>query len=454
MGSEGQIRCLESQLNSFDEDLRRQALISLADLFETGNARTKPIREIANMHCHSFFSYNGYDMSPSGLAWTAKKEGIKLVGIVDFDVLDGVEEFFDACEILNIRAAAGLETRVYLEEFKKDELNSPGEPGISYHMGVGFCRNSLPITGQAILDDMRTRADHRNRAMVTRLNEYLAPLILDYEADVLPLTPAGNATERHMLTALVSKSRLEIADFTDFWGEKLAIPASSVRDMAEDIPKFKNVIRAKLMKRGGVAYMQPDEKTFPGVDEVHGLIIGARAIPCITWLDGTSSGEQRIEDLLALLIDKGAGAINIIPDRNWNIKDPELKKIKLANLYKVVELAKQLELPVLAGTEMNAPGQKFVDDFDTPELAPVRDDFLQGAYFLYGHTIMERFAGMGYQSAWADSELQARKEKKDFFEGVGILVEPKDAKVIIGDGIDASMSPGEVLAVIRNYGLS
>ncbi|HET58937.1 MAG TPA: hypothetical protein ENN32_01020, partial [Chloroflexi bacterium] len=145
------INQLEHQLNSFDPDLRRHSLNSLIQLVESGDASVKPPREIANMHCHSFFSYNGYDMSPSGLAWMAKREGIKLLGIVDFDVLDGVEEFLDACELLNVRGTAGLETRVFLEEFKNDELNSPGEPGISYHMGVGFCRNSLQTSGQAII---------------------------------------------------------------------------------------------------------------------------------------------------------------------------------------------------------------------------------------------------------------------------------------------------------------
>ncbi len=443
-----QIGHFENQLNSFDPVQRRQALSSLVQLAERGEVSVKPSSEIANMHCHSFFSYNGYDMSPSGLAWMAKREGIKLLGIVDFDVLDGVEEFLDACELLNVRGTAGLETRVFLEEFKNDELNSPGEPGISYHMGVGFCRNSLQTSGQAIIEDMRKRADNRNRAMISRLNQYLSPLHLDYDVDVRPLTPAGNATERHMLTALVEKSRTTIPDFVGFWSQKLDISFSSVEEMARDIPKFKNAVRAKLMKRGGVAYMQPDESTFPGVDEAHQLITGAGAIPCITWLDGTSSGEQKFEELLALLIGKGAGALNIVPDRNWNIEDPAIKKVKLANLYTVVALADQFDLPVLAGTEMNAPGQKFVDDFDVPELAPVCDAFLRGAYFLYGHTMLERFAGMGYQSIWADRELGSRKNKNDFFEKAGIQVEPKDASRILGK-IDTTMTSDEVLAVIN-----
>ena len=50
---------------------------------------------------------------------------------------------------------------------------------------------------------------------------------------------------------------------------------------------------------------------------------------------------------------------------------------------------------------MNAPGKKLVDDFDAPELAPVRQAFLDGAHFIYGHTVMQRAVGLGYQSEWA-----------------------------------------------------
>jgi len=100
---------------------------------------------------------------------------------------------------------------------------------------------------------------------------------------------------------------------------------------------------------------------------------------CATWLDGTSEGEQSIEELLDLLIGKGAVALNIVPDRNWNVADPELRRIKLRNLYDIVEMAQELSLPLNVGTEMNSFGQKLIDDFGARELAPVRQQFLDGA---------------------------------------------------------------------------
>ena len=88
-------------------------------------------------------------------------------------------------------------------------------------------------------------------------------------------------------------------------------------------------------------------------------------------------------------------------------------------LYEVVALAGKLDLPLNIGTEMNAPGQKLVDDFDAPELAPVRQAFLDGADFIYGHTVLQRASGLGYQSEWARTQLPARRERNAFYTQAG-----------------------------------
>ena len=43
-----------------------------------------------------------------------------------------------------VRAAAGLETRTYVPEFSRWEINSPGEPGVCYFVGLGFASASVP----------------------------------------------------------------------------------------------------------------------------------------------------------------------------------------------------------------------------------------------------------------------------------------------------------------------
>src|SRR5690606_24103844 len=129
-------------LNDFDPAVRREALDGLTEAAGKGRVELPEQTQWHNMHCHSFFSYNGYGFSPTAIPWKARTLGLFAVGLVDFDVLDGVEEFLEATAKLGIRAAAGIEPRVYIPEFARHVINSPGEPGISYHMGVGFVPGS------------------------------------------------------------------------------------------------------------------------------------------------------------------------------------------------------------------------------------------------------------------------------------------------------------------------
>jgi hypothetical protein len=444
------IEQLEGQLSDFDPGVRSKALGELVGVVETGSAGEAsyaPEVEAVNMHCHTFFSFNGYGYSPTYLAWLGRKSGFQAVGIVDFDVLDGVDEFLHACDAVGLRGSAGMETRVYVPEFATREINSPGEPGIFYHMGIGFTSSTAPERVQGILEGMRQRAEERNRGLIERVNAFLDPVAVDYGRDVLPLTPSGNATERHITAAYATAAERSAPDtrgVARFWAERLDVTPEQAAALMENLPDLKNTIRSKLMKRGGVGYVQPDHRSFPSVEEVNELVLACGALPCATWLDGTSEGEQAEEELLNLLIGKGVVALNIVPDRNWNIKDPGVKQVKVQHLYDVVALAQALDLPINVGTEMNKYGLKLVDDFDAPELAPVRQAFLDGAMFVYGHTVAQRALGIGYQSEWAQSELPTRRARNAFYTELGRRVSPGLAG-LAGLRQVGVRGPGEVL---------
>jgi len=461
-----QINELEQALNSFDLAIRMAALTELAALAERGEVACEPERPMVNMHCHTFFSFNAYGYSPAGLAWLAKQRGFEAAGIVDFDVLDAIEEFLDACEIVGVRGSAGIETRVFIPQFATREINSPGEPGVYYHMGIGFTSGKTPdLSGLSkpdrspaqTLAAMRARAERRNRDMLARLNTHLTPVFIDYEADVLPLTPAGNATERHMLVAIIRKAAEKMNDGPEaapapaliaFWAERLGSTPEQIRATIGDYAKFSNLVRGKLMKKGGVGYVVPTPTSFPTVEEYHSFVQACGALPTATWLDGTLVGEEAIDELMALLIDSGAVALNIIPDRNWNIADPATRALKVRKLYEIVALAARLDLPINVGTEMNAPGNKLVDDFDVPEMAPVRQAFLDGARFIYGHTVMQRALGLGYQSAWAQQHLPTRRERNAFYQAAGYRVPPGKAGMAKLRELAPNSMPAAVLAAI------
>jgi hypothetical protein len=440
------IEKLEHELDSFDPDQRKNALSALCEKVDVGQITLPEAGTAVNLHCHTFFSYNTYSYSPSKFAWLARKAGLAVAGVVDFDVLDALDEFLDACKLLGLKGCAGLETRVFVPEFEDRVINSPGEPGISYHMGVGFPSAIVPEEQKNFLAGLRETAQRRNRDLMGRVNKYLRPVELDYERDVLTLTPSGNATERHMCSAYARKASeiFEKADeLADFWSEKLSLEITI--SQLPDSRDLLNAIRAKTMKRGGVGYVQPGKGSFPRMADTNSFILAAGGIPVHTWLDGTSDGEKAIEELLEVAMSTGAAAINVIPDRNYT---PGSGSIKLENLYHVVELAEKLHLPVVEGTEMNSPGQKFVDDFASKELEPLVPVFLKGAHIVYAHSVLQRKSGLGYTSGWAKKNFENVAEKNKFFKELGSSLQPEREDSL--GGLSEDLTPKDILAQIKN----
>ena len=433
---------LIKQLDSFDGQERWAALVELVQDYSDKFGETN---ELLNCHSHTFYSYNAYGYSPSHFAWLAKERGLELAGIVDFDVLDGLAEFFQACDLLKLKGCVSLESRVYVPEFSSRVINSPGEPGIAYHMGLGFTTTELPESAAEFLAGMRRSSEQRNRGLLERVNAFMKPVELDYEKDVLVLTPGGNATERHICAAYAAKA-VEIFGEGDalqeFWCSKLGVSGAEL-----DLPeggKLQGLIRAKSMKRGGVGYVQPGPDSFPAMSAMNKFVLESGAIPALTWLDGTSEGEQAIEELLEVSKASGVAAVNIIPDRNYTVG---VKDDKLSNLYAIVELAQKHGLPVLVGTEMNSPGNKFVDDFDAEELKPLVPEFRKGAHIIYAHTVLQKQAGLGYLSSWADKVFDDVFAKNEFFEEFGKSFEPGMEDSLAA--VNADFVPQEILAIVK-----
>jgi hypothetical protein len=411
---------LEENLNSFDPKVRRSNLEKLAAQVRAGYITIPAPKAIVNLHYHTFFSFNANNWSPSRIAWEALKYGLEIAGIVDFDVLDGMEEFLSAGELLGLKTVVGMESRVFVKELSDKVMSSPNEPGIAYFMAAG-CFQYPPIgsRAEATLKQMSQTARLRNIAMMKRINEYLDAVQLDYEKDVLPLTPAGNATERHLLLAYDKKAKEvfggDMVKITRFWGEKLGIPESEISAMISNTPKFHETIRSKLMKFGGVGYVPPDSGSFPTLEDAIAMIKAMGALPMIAWLDGTNPGEEDTVAFLELLRSKGVVAVNIIPERNWNIKDPDEKALKTKKLAEIVHTAREFNMPISVGTEMNRAGLPFVDDFNAPELAPYVTDFINGARCIFGHTLLARYADFGYFSEASLAEFGDDCARKNAF---------------------------------------
>jgi len=415
---------IEARLADFNSGKRRDALARLAEAIRKGIVKVPRPGRLTNLHYHTFFSYNAYGYSPSRIAWEARKQGLEMAGTVDFDVLDSLDEFLGAGDLLDLKVEVGLETRVFIPEYEDRETNSPKEPGVSYYMGTGFVEHPGPGTSaHSVLMDMRRRAAERNRTMMGKINSYIPEVAIDYERDVLTLTPLGNATERHMLEAYDKKARAVFGEgdrLAEFWGRVLGIGTENARALIADPMALRESVRARLMKYGGIGYAAPEKGAFPLLQDVIKMIRDVRAIPTPTWLDGTSNGERDPRELLRFHLSQGGEILQLIPDRNWNVRDPVEREAKLENLRAVVEAAEELAIPLITGTEMNRWGQKFVDDLEGPYLAPYNPGFLRGAHVLYAHTLLSRTCGFGLLSEGATEVFgDDRARRNDFFAQIG-----------------------------------
>ncbi len=443
MSIEKMIEELSGRLDSFNPAERRDALEQVKKAFAAESGFSASERDDNNMHCHTFFSFNGNGWSPTHIVCWAKAERLFSAGLIDFDVLDGVDEFLNAARELDLRASCGVESRVVVREMLDKVINSPGEPGIAYHLGVGFTTSDIPPEERKYLNAMKAAANARTRGIVEKVNPALSPVELDFETDVLPLTPGGNATERHVCMAYAAKAA-KLFDspvkLSRFWSSKLDMTEEDASKLIRNPVKLQGMIRSKMMKSGGPGYVKPDPSSFPSLEEMNRFTVKSGAIPGIAWLNGDSAGETDPDALLDLHESCGAAIFNLIPDRNWNFADPAVKAAKVANMDKIIACCLKRGMPVFCGTEMNAAGQKLIDTFSEPALAKHLKTFVDGAAVLNAHTILAPF-GLGFLSDWSKAVFGGDKAaRNEFFIRFGRAAHPSVSKKMTGLDANAKVS--------------
>lgn len=414
---------LEEQLNSFDSNVRTEALLCLVRDYLS--ACPSQSTEYVNMHFHSFFSYNAEGWSPSRIVWEARKLGLHAVGLCDFDVLDGLEEFMEAGCVLGVRTSVYLETRAFVKEYAGIEINSPGEAGVAYVMASGVPYVPVETSQESLLlKEWREYAGKRNKKIIEHANASMQQIAIDYEKDVVSLSPSRTPTERHIVKAYLNKARSVFVDVSRvvlFWASVFNLPFDETVSLMADNDTLENTLRSKLIKRGGIAYEPASPERFPPLTRFFEWSSACGAIPTLAWLDGTSEGERDARKLIEYMTSAGAHALNIIPDRNWNLQDHNEQKHKIAKLDEIIKIAENCGLPVNIGTEMNKPGQPIFDNLDCSPIRPYKRIFRKGADILVGHTLLARYAQFPYSGERARAEFKDVEKKNAFFEAVGKL---------------------------------
>ncbi|MCM8818453.1 MAG: hypothetical protein NC915_03120 [Candidatus Omnitrophica bacterium] len=374
-------------LSNFNLKIRKKAFLKVVELIKNGQIKKdNEFKNSLNIHIHTFHSFNYKNWSPLRVVFEGWKKGLLFLGTVDFDTLEGVEETLWAGRLLSFKVVSGFETRVFLREMKDMVINSPNEPGIFYLCGKGFEKIPKENSKAGIyFEKLKMIAQERNKKIIEKINDYLNIIKVDYERDVLPLTPSQNPTERHIVLAYSKKSELILKEKAiDFWSDILGIKKEKIIELkSRNLGQFYEIIRMKLIKIGGPGYIKPESSDFPLFDEVVEIIEKAGGVPVGTYLDGTSEGEKNPEFLIELLKNKKIKGITVIPERNWNIKDENEKKLKLKKFDEFITVCKKMNMPVICGTEMNKYGQPFVDNFSRSEISKYLEYFIKSFKIIF-----------------------------------------------------------------------
>ena len=311
---------------------------------------------LVNAHIHTPYSFSSFTGLEQAFGM-AVNENIKVLGINDFYVTDGYDEFAElACRnkiypLFNIEFIAL--SKVLQEQGVR--VNDPGNPGRTYICGKGLKYPSI-LKGKSLkmLESVKAESQRQIVEMLDKLNIWLKDtgldVVLNYD-EVRSRFARRLVRERHIAQAL------RVALFERYAGDaqrgealqKLYDGAPTAVDIHNEAA-LENELRNNLLKAGKKAFVPEDEKAFLSIEQVCTIILNAGGIPCYPVLLDDATGnitefEADREQLCQSLTDMNFRCIELIPNRNHlEIMEP------------FVRFFYERSFVVTFGTEHNAPG--------------------------------------------------------------------------------------------------
>jgi hypothetical protein len=373
-----------------------------------------------NVHVHTSESFSVF-RSPSEAAWAGYRAGLEVFGINDHYTIDGHREFGEACRILDLKAGLSVEVMAMHEKAREngERTNDPLNPGRTYLCGKGVVHDLEPgSSSEELLKTMRNAFRKRCEEMTEKVNAFLesanSSLGLSFD-DVLRLTPRGNVTERHIaqaVTILISNKFPEKMSRKAFL--KKLIGEFDDNDLCrEDL--FQDLIRNRILKAGGPAYVEEPAEAFPGIEDIVQLFRDYGAIPTYPVLGNpVTEKEKYLDSLFDELEGYGIFAVEVIPKRNTRRR-----------LQEILKNAEKHGFPVFSGTENNTKTvEPLLDELSAdPVFLPV---LRQGAYLILGHQFLSKYAGKGYINQNGCLTFKDKKTGGSFFSFAGRLIWPRE----------------------------
>ena len=324
-------------------------------LFKQMHGNSLPAYREVNGHIHTPYSFSAFSDMESVFRM-AVNEKISVLGINDFYVTDGYDSFHKGCVINRIFPLFNIEFIGLLKEEQKNRIrvNDPNNPGRIYFSGKGL---DYPFhTGFMLRQQLKgviRESQMQIKSMIAKLNQLIEKqnpsLSLSYEM-VKKEYAHDLVRERHLAKALrimaeknFSTVEKQLEFIESLYGGKKS--KTGVTNSAA----FENEIRSNLLKSGGAAFVEENEKSFLELKKIIRIIVKAGGIPCYPVLLDDPSGsytefESDPEKLWRSLKELDIECIELIPGRN----DAEILK-------KFVEFFHSKGFIITFGTEHNTP---------------------------------------------------------------------------------------------------
>lgn len=308
-----------------------------------------------NAHIHSPYSFSAFkDLCQAFVL--ADKEKIRVLGINDFNTTKGYPEFYELSVEYRIFPLFNIELMGLIkdEQEKGIRINDPNNPGRIYFSGKGL---DFPVnTKNEVFDKVYiiTEESHRQvKAMMEKLNEHLDRLDNSLKLDFTEIQrkyARNMVRERHVAQALrimIFENFDTSADRKDFLKRLYGNhdPVADLNNSAE----VENEIRSRLLKSGGLAFVEEAPGSFLDLQEIMSIIKDAGGIPCYPVLLDDTKGrftefESDMEMLCLKLESMNVYCIELIPKRN-----------DLEVVERFVNYFNKKGFVILFGTEHNTP---------------------------------------------------------------------------------------------------
>ena len=305
-----------------------------------------------NAHIHTPYSFSSFSGMEQAFEM-AVNENIRVLGINDFYVTDGYDEFAALARRNKVFPLFNIEAIALSKELQERgvRVNDPANPGRTYICGKGL---NYPSTLRGMLDDVKTESQRQIVEMLEKLNAWLKETGIDltfsYE-EIRSRFARQLVRERHIAQAL----RIAVFEHYPDDGQRKNILQKMYGGTSASVDihhaaALENELRNNLLKAGKKAFVPEDEKAFPTIEQLCGIIIRAGGIPCYPVLLDDAAGkitefEADREQLCQNLMNLNIHCIELIPQRN-----------RLEIMEPFVRYFHEKGFTVTFGTEHNAPG--------------------------------------------------------------------------------------------------